>query len=246
MKLCKRIIACLSAFVIATGGASLSVYAENKTDTPIIGSDSAIVDMNEYREYLDTLTDEQRQIVDAKQQILANMESAPSDGLYTASRAASLIGLPGTFTIYQQETDTYCIPACIKSALLYIRGISSNQSGIDSEINENFAKIPGYLNERQDKCTYSLTPVSSQSVLTGAIKYDITVCEVPAFLRLSGTKSSTWYYTTYGHCVISNGIYDDLSIILIADPLGERIADCPYFYRKAASEVAAYTTHVVW
>lgn len=235
-----------AAVMAISSGASLTAFATGVDDIQQISGDNAIVDMSGYQEYLDTLTDEQRQLVYDKENMVEDFDSLLSANETNANSRAALIGVPGTFTIYQQETDTYCVPACIKSVLMYTTGSSPTQASIDSVINKDFSKIPAYVNQRQDNCNYILTTSPSQSTLTSHIKSDITSWEVPSFLRISGTTNATWYYTTSGHCVLSNGIYDDLATVLIADPLGDRVSGCPYFYEKAATNLIKYTTHMCW
>lgn len=239
--------AAFAATVMAvSSSASLSAYAESSVSNEEFGGDYATVNSDDYQRYLGTLSDEQLQLIAEKERVAAKFETELSTERYATTRAATLIGVPGTFTIYQQETNTYCVPACIKSVLMYTTNSSPSQASIDSTINMNFTKIPDYVNARQSKCNYVLSTSPTQSTLTSHIKSDITSWEVPSFLRISGTSETSWYYATNGHCVLSNGIYDDQSIVLIADPLGERVTDCPYFYEKPASTVANYTTHQCW
>ena len=239
-KMFKRFAAMGSAMVMAAT-TSVMVFAQEITDNTAISGNNATVDQNEYQDYLDTLTDEQLQILQSKEQMMKN-GIEPSIG----ARAVTKISIPGTFTMYQQETDTYCIPACIKSLLMYVNGQSPSQTAINSDVKMSFTTIPGYVNEFQDKCQYILSTNPSQTNLTTCVYMDIVYDEVPAFLRLSGTTSSTWYYSTSGHCVLANAIYSDKSQIQIADPLGGRVSGCPYFYLKSASTVARYTTHVCY
>lgn len=55
-----------------------------------------------------------------------------------------------------------------------------------------------------------------------------------------------WYYVTNGHSVVVNAIYDDYSYIQIADPLGDRVAGCPYFYLKTATAANNVCTRIVY
>ncbi len=204
-----------------------------------------IVDMDEYQRYLDTLTDEELQLIAEKEQMAAEIESAASDGTHTAPRAGTLIGVPGTFTMYQQETDTYCGPACIKSVLMYINGESPSQESIDKAVNRKFSAIPEYVNARQAECYYVLCPDPAVDELTRKIKLDITTFHVPTFLLIASRKP-TWPHDTDGHCVLSNGIYDDLSTILIADPLGEKDPEIKYFYEMDADDVAYWNRSICY
>lgn len=158
---------------------------------------------------------------------------------------ATKLSIPGTFTIYQQQTDTYCCPACIESTLMYINGSSPSQSSINSSINMDFTRITNYVNNRQSRSPYIYLSSPTQSQLTACIKTSINVA-IPTFLRIAETSTPIWYYDTDGHCVLSNAIYDDNSKIQIADPLGERGSGCPYFYEKNASTVHDYTTDLIY
>lgn len=88
------------------------------------------------------------------------------------------------------------------------------------------------------------SPTKTQ--ITSTIKTDITIEEIPTFLRISGTSTANWYYATNGHCVLSNALYSDYSSVQIADPLGDRVSGCPYYYLKAASTLSNYVTHLIY
>ena len=145
----------------------------------------------------------------------------------------------------EKETDTFCGPACVKSTLMYINGSSPSQSSINFSINRDFTKIPNYVNNRQSRSPYIYLSEPTQSQLTACIKTSIN-SEIPTFLRIADTSTPTWYYNTDGHCVLSNAIYSDNSKIQIADPLGDRVSGCPYFYEKNASTVYDYTTDLIY
>lgn len=244
MKLFRRITACLSACIIVAG-TSLLGYADNSQSGYNSKTDYAIVDMDEYQAYLDSLTDEQRQILEAKERGDFTLADIPGESTNSSARAA-LIGLPGTFTMYQQIKNDYCGIACVFSALTYINGFSQPQDSLYVYVGNNFSKIPSYMNENQNKCTYFMIAGFSQKTLTDHIKSDIVSWNVPSFLRIERTEKPDWSYETNGHCVLSNGIYDDASRILIADPLGEKAPDTPYFYLKDTETVYKYITHMCW
>lgn len=236
--------AAFAATVMAIScSASISAYAADATSIQSINGDNAVVNVSEYQEYLDTLTDEQKAIVNAKEQMVAGVSS---NEMYGTTRSSTKHGLSRTFTMYQQETDYYCVPACIKSMLTYVTGSSPSQSTIHDYTQLRFSVIPSYVNERQNATKYLLAESPTQSDLTRRIKSDITTWDVPTFIRIENHYGTNWYYGTDGHCILSNGIYDDLSDILIADPLGNRVTGCPYFYEKDASTVARYTTDMCW
>lgn len=128
-----------------------------------MSDDYASIDGSAYQAYLDSLTDKQLQVVREKEKRLDEIEKQIIENQLT-SRAVTKYVLPGSFMMYQQETDTYCVPACIKSALIYIIGISQTQSEINSVIKKDFAKIPAYMNLMQNKSTYLLTDLRFELV----------------------------------------------------------------------------------
>jgi len=65
-------------------------------------------------------------------------------------------------------------------------------------------------------------------------------------MGISGTTTKDWYYTTRGHSLVVNAIYDDYSKIQFGDPLGDYADGCPYFYEKDASTVSKYCTRIVY
>lgn len=162
------------------------------------------------------------------------------------ARAAQKITVPGTFTMYQQQTDTYCIPATIRSILMYINGESPSQKDIADTTGTDPTKIAGYLNDRQDKNYYLYVQSPDKESMCKKLYYTIANLGLPASIGISGTTANNWYYVTNGHSLVVNGIYDDFSIILIADPLGDRVEGCPYFYTKTADEVSGVCTRIVY
>ncbi len=238
----KRFIAACLAAVTTAGCASLLAYAENER----FGGNYAIDDSGEYQKYFDSLTDEQRKIIEEKEKIAADFDSNPFAGMYAATGEAYL-DLPGTFSMYQQQTLSYCVPACIQSVLVYINGISPDQGDIYPFVNIYFDRIPGYINPRLTKHTYVFwTAEKIEDRLTYFITQDVAAAKVPTFIRIVVPKNSEWHYETDGHCVLSNGISVDQSMIRIADPNGGLEPDFPTFYRMKSEIVGKYTTSICW
>ncbi|MDE7230696.1 MAG: C39 family peptidase [Oscillospiraceae bacterium] len=241
----KSFIAACPAAATAAGCASFSAYAQNEES----GGNYAIVDSGEYQEYLDSLTDEQRKIVAAKEQmleqLLADKNITEPSGTYATSD--TYIDLPGIFTMYRQETDDYCVSACIMSALEYL-GIGSPKQSVINELVEDghFSKIPEYINSMQEQNFYIHKERPSLDELTECIKTDVGHYNVPTFLGIATNKDIRWFYTTSGHCVLSNGISNDLSMIRIADPLGNVKPGVPVFYTAKASDVQQMTRAICW
>lgn len=228
----------IASLLLSAGLGGTNTFADENSE---FGQDYAIVNESEYQEYLSTLSDEQLQEISLKESMMQEIMAQGN----TFSTYATKISLPGTFTMYQQETDTYCGPACVKSALMYINDSSPSQTSINRSIKQDFSAIPKYINKRQSRSPYILLTSPTQTNITSTITVDIRH-EIPTFLRLSGTSTPSWYYSTNGHCVLSNAVYSDYSKIQIADPLGDRVSGCPYFYEKNASTVSSYTTHLIY
>lgn len=231
--------ACLTVLT-AIGCASFSAYAENEG----FSGDHAIVDPDKYQEYLDSLTDEQLQLMEEKERMAAEIESALANRPYAVA-SNTYHDIPGSFTMYQQETEWLCVPACIKSVLMYVNGNSPTQAAIDWVIRENFSNIPSYINEQQNRCFYLYLKNPTSDELTSHIYSDVSRYKVPTFLRIV-TRKPEWHYDTNGHCVLSNGISDDFLHIRIADPNGGLEPDLPYFYIGETSTVKNFTTTMCW
>lgn len=223
---------------------TINAYAENERRGSAYG-DYARVDGTDYQEFLESRTPEQLKQIDQKislrNSLLQNQYEKENN-----TKSATKISIPGTFTMYQQETEYYCAPACVKSVLMYINNSSPSQSSIDSFIEQSFVRIPAYMYMNQDECTYILDSSPTQSHITASVYLDVTVEEVPTFIRLQNTTTGSWYGAFAGHCVLANAIYSDYSAIQIADPYGGRVSGYPYFYEKPSWLVSYYTTHIAY
>ena len=231
MSMMKKIAVCVSAGAMLTSFSATMASAAN--------DDYAKVD--NYAAYTETLSKADKAAIAAKEAESKKLAAETAN----AGQAATLIKL-SNFTMYQQETDIYCVPACIKSTLMYIVKKSPSQASIHSYTQLNFTKIPAYVNARQTKNKYVLVNKPTLATMKNDIYTDIVNKKVPVFLRISGTTSANWYYSTSGHCILATGIYSDKSKFQIGDPLGKRVAGCPYFYTKSASVVKGFTTHMCW
>ena len=238
------------AFILVSASlASSSVitaYADENHGNTTASENYAGIDEREYQEYLDSLSDEQKQLVREKEERVKEIEQQIVENQFITPRSTTIYSIPGSFTMYQQEADTYCIPACIKSVLMYINGSSPSQSDIDDYTDMKFPAIPRYMNARQKQCNYLWKTNPTEAALKAAIFTSIYNDKVPAFIGISGTTDKNWYYKTSGHCILAYQIYSDYSYIKIADPLGDKVAGCPYFYLKNTSTVARYTYDVCY
>ena len=182
-------------------------------------------------------------------QKIAEKEAASSRVVRnTMARSGSLVTVPNSYTMYQQQTDTYCIPATIRTILMYINGTSPTQAVIADEVGTDPTNIPDYLNERQSDCYYVYKAKRNydQEEMCSNLYSTISMAEVPASMGISGTTSNNWYYATDGHSLVVFGIYDDYSYIRFGDPLGDRVDGCPYFYTKSADLSYDVSTRIVW
>ena len=193
----------------------------------------------EYEAYLQGLSAYDRQ------QIAAKEAAATRYAKRAISRSGTKISIPGTFTMYQQEEKSYCIPATLQSMLMYINGDSPDQSKIAEEVGTSSFKIPAYLNARQS-FYYVYVSAPDQEEMCEKLYSTIAGSGMPASMGISGTTTKDWYYTTRGHSLVVNAIYDDYSKIQFGDPLGDYADGCPYFYEKDASTVSKYCTRIVY
>lgn len=195
----------------------------------------------EYQAYLESLSQEELSKI-AEKEDMVRFYSATR----VQTRSGTKISIPGTFNMYQQEEADYCIPATIKSILVYLTGSSPSQSQIHSSINRDPTKIAGYLNDRQSDVYYVYKASPSQTSMCDNLYTTIKHAQAPASMGISGTTTSNWYYATAGHSLVVNAIYDDYSYIQFGDPLGERTPGCPYFYLKSASLAHDVCTRIVY
>lgn len=234
----KRLSCVIASVVLTTSLIGQTTFADEKAG---LGQDYALADESVYQEYLSTLSDEQLREIALKESMLQEVMTQSN----TTSTYLTRISLPGNFTIYQQAADTYCIPACIQSTLIYINGSAPFQWFIDGFINRDFTAIPGFINNYQSRSPYILKLNPTQDELTSTIIVDMNL-EIPTFLRIRGTSTPSWYYKTSGHCILATGIYSDRSYIEMADPYGGLIEDCPKYYMKSAKTVSTYTNQLVY
>ncbi|MBP1547761.1 MAG: C39 family peptidase [Oscillospiraceae bacterium] len=225
-----------------------TVYAESKNAEMVSGDYITSTSLNEYQEYLQSLPKEMQIKVQEKHNATKLLSMQPLARAATATK----VTIPGTFSMYRQLEDNYCVPACVQSALGYInsstpptqaaiaRAMGTSSSGTDR------TKIPEYMNSQQSKCLYIINTNTTQTSICTAIYNTITNDKVPTFMSIENTTGSNWYYSTSGHCLINNGIYSDYSKILFSDPLGGTQAGYPTFFEKDASVVAPMCKQVVY
>ncbi len=236
----RKIIALVLAAVLLCTFSGMGIPEESSENPLFDSGDMVRIDMDSYQEYLDSLTEEDLQKIAEKEAMLEAMEDQPT------TRAATKVSLPGTFTMYRQETSTYCAPACVKSALMYIKGSSPSQASIDSYIQQDFTKIPKYMNDRQSRNYYVLYASPFVSDMFKCFKHDISEKRVPTFFRLYNPSGENWYYGTFGHCLLVNAYYSDFSQAQLADPLGGTVPEWKVFYVKSSTVLGQVCSRLVY
>ncbi len=193
----------------------------------------------EYEAYLDSLTEEDWQKIREKEAAVEELANRPQP------RIRYKISIPGSFTMYQQEKDMYCVPACAKSMVQYLKGSSDSQDTIAKAMGTTTngtarSKIAPYLNSQQSKEYYVYVSEPTPTAIRDNLYHIIVTKKAPASISIAGTTTSDWYYTTGGHHLVVNAIYSDKSIIQVADPLGGKVGNTPYYYEKSAATVTKY------
>lgn len=225
----------------ATDLESGSTVISDKTSSSMDITGESVLTDDEIEEYYASLSKYDLDKIAEKKASALNYEK-------NSTKSGTKISIPGTFTMYQQETDSYCIPATIKSILMYINGTSPSQTTISSTTGQDPTTIASYLNDRQSTCYYIYVPKSNltQDTMCNYFYYTIAYTQVPASIGISGTTTSNWYYVTNGHSMVVNAIYDDYSYVQFGDPLGDRVAGCPYFYTKTSNLTYSVCTRIVY
>ena len=178
----------------------------------------------EFEAYWNSLSEEEKAFIAEKEaasaQLAEQVENQP------ATRAASKISIPGSFTIYKQEKCNYCVPACLKSVIQYLNGSSPSQSSIASALylkpedkGVKAYRIKPYLDSKVDY-TYVWTMDPSTTQIRDHLYYAVVSQDVPGLMTVCDMGEGVWKYQTEGHCVVVNAVYSDKSRIQVADPLG--------------------------
>lgn len=169
-----------------------------------------------------------------------------------STRSGYKISIPGSFTIYQQEDERYCIPACIKSVLMYIKGSSPSQDTIAADLDISIiegivvTKIAGYLNDRISGFYYTRTASPQHSTMCNDLYLTVVESKKPCLLSVVDPTGQNWRYRTAGHRVVVNAIQSDKSKIYIADPLGGTNPGWPYYYEMPPYSVSAVCQDIIW
>lgn len=222
------------------------------SDSIYISGEYCSVDTEYDQEYLDSFSEEE--LIEIQQKVAANEQMAAqfSNELRENSNqdaplaTVEKISLPGTFTIYEQEKSYYCGAACVKSALMYINGSAPSQGDIYLRVLNEFARVPSYMNLKQDKCNYLFNRSPNKALMLTNFHYDITVEESPSFARIVVDSDGVWHYKTTGHCLLVNAIYSDKSNVQFADPSANSQTSWDAFYLMPANTVASVCKDVIY
>lgn len=197
----------------------------------------------EYEEYLNSLTDEDLEIIEEKIREAEELARQPQP-------RATMINIGGSYTVYQQEQWNYCVPACIKSTLQFINGYSPSQSQIASDldilpIGVVTTKIAPYLNSKISGFTYVQAMSPTKTNMVNWI-YSTVSNKKPPSMSIVNLTGQNWHYSTEGHRLNIVSIYTDKSIIEFADPLGQTQNGWPYYYTKTADVAHSVCRDVIW
>lgn len=241
----KWISAVLSIAMLMSFG--VNAYADTESETEADEENGkiytgVIFDTDRSQEF----TEEELLKLEEKLEAVEKLKNAPEP------RVVTKISLPGTFTIYQQENDWYCVPACVKSALKYITGATYEQSKIAEDMGTIMAvgtessKIAPYMDAMQNEYWYVRKDKPTKSSIELYTYNAVVTNKVPAFMCIINPLGEKWHYGTKGHCLIINAIYSDKSKVQFADPLGGTQQGWPYYYIKDTSFLSTVCENLVW
>lgn len=245
----KKLITISSLILVFSVLLSFNVSANaESTDTKKMESITGVIfpDDEEEKEYISSLTPEDWLRIQEKEN-QAVLLSSQTD---TKASTATKISIPGTFTMYQQAENNYCVPACVKSVLQYANRSSASQASIASDLGTTSGgttatQIAPYLNQKQS-FYYARISNPSQSTMCDKLYATITGPKKPCLMGIINTSGSNWHYATNGHFLVVNAIYSDKSQIQFADPLGGTHTNWPYFYLKTANVSSSVCKEIIW
>lgn len=246
-----KFLGALITLLIYCCNTAFSVCAVSDLQTSYNGEIVLTDDENEA--YFNSLSIEEQEKIKEKIHKALNIKNKSNFALKNNldSVKASKISIPGNFSICHQENDYYCVPACVRSMLMYINGSSPSQSSIASSLGTtsdgtNPTTIAPYLNSRQNNCYYVYYASPTQSYLCDFLYFTIAYEKCPASIGISGATASNWCYEASSHSLVVDAIYDDYSYIQVSDPLAFAVSGCPDSYLRPASSVASLCTRVVY
>ncbi|WP_248759862.1 hypothetical protein [Paenibacillus sp. ATY16] len=98
------------------------------------------------------------------------------------------------------------------------------------------------MNGKQSQVYYIYAASPTQTSMLNDIYYDIVTMKAPSTMGISNPSGANWHYSTTGHSLVVNAIYDDKSKIQIADPLGGTQSGWAVYYEKTAAVAYSVVT----
>lgn len=241
----------LSLCLALTMAACTAVSASAETLSKPVSGGLIVDNGSAYKTYVNSLSKEDNAKLAKKKADFARFEKQQSKKGNLKVLGATKLTIPGTFTLYHQNTSYYCAPACVQSVLKYINGSAPTQSSIANGLGTtssgtNMSNIAGYLNNKQDDCWYVLSSRPNQTTMCNAINYTITREKDPCIMGIVDQYGSYWHYATYGHAIIANGIMSDKSEIQISDPDWDKDKGYEPFYMKKSSTASKVCVGVIY
>lgn len=222
----------------------LECYAEGRSDKESTQINQVAGQQSDYDEYLKTLGAAELNAIAKKEDRIDRMVKAYNISVLQKQEPAAALK---NFKMYAQETNTYCVPACVKSALKYIKNKSYKQSSIHRSTRKKLTNVPKYINKKQDKTVYIYknryenTKVT-QNYVKQCIKSDISIDKVPTFFAIRVPYSGDWPYPTTGHCVLVYGYTKGFKNVKIGEPL----KNIPKKYQKSLKLLYRYSDAIVF
>ncbi len=203
----------------------------------------------EMEEYYNNLSEEEKQLIAEKEAEAARIAEEWETN-QRMTRAATKISIPGNFTIYGQENNYYCAPACVKSIIQYKKNSSPSQSTLANEMGTN--PYFGTPMENISPCLrshtsylYVLNMNPSQTQMLNYLYSTIAENKMPCIMGISNSEGILWHYSTAGHALVVNAIYSDKSRVQFADPLGGQYGG-KWYYEKSAEAAKLVCMGVIW
>ncbi|MFC3800963.1 hypothetical protein [Cohnella sp. GCM10012308] len=252
MKKTKRILSLFLALAMLSSFVTVASAEENTSETKEnVASGVIVLTPEENENYFNSLSEEERAKINEKIRSAEEVTEEYDAQSLLSRAAATKISIPGTFTMYQQTQTYYCSPAVSKSIVQYLSGTSDSQSTIATALGTTTSgtdptTIPAYLNSKQSTVHYIYTSSPSQTTLLNNLYYDVVTMQSPSSVGIVNSTGANWHYSTSGHNLAVNAIYDDKSKVQFADPLGGTQSGWAYYYEKTSSVASSVTICVIW
>lgn len=199
----------------------------------------------------------QAEIAEKEARAAALANSGNSGISLFSTTSSGEIAIPGTFTLFTQPNNYYCVPACLKSVINYIEGTAASQGliaiaiGTDSISGSTMSSAFNYLTNRVD-FAYIRTTGLNKTNMCNNIYATIANDDKPCIVGVNILSSDNWHYgmtaSSGWHCVVLNAIWSDKSKIQVADPIvsylkGEGIIpsnSSPFYYVESTKLNTVY------